>query len=445
MNDSGLREQVIELARALIRLDTSNPPGNETPAAELLAEYLGAAGVEAELVGPDPKRLNLVARIAGAGEGPSLMLMAHTDVVPAPTDGWSVDPFEGAVRDGRLIGRGATDMKNELAARAVAFAALARGEARPAGDVVLVAEADEERNTAGVGMSWLVRERPDLRCDYALNEGGGTLLELADGRRVVTVSIGEKRVTSLRLRLFGTAGHASVPAGADNPLRHAATAIQRLLDHPSPARMAPSVARALSALGAPDGSDEELIAWAGAQHPVLADLLPAMVRMTVTPTGAQTFEPANVIPPYADVICDCRALPGQSESEIRDHVAAALGDGLAYELELLEPLEGGTESTVDTPLYRVLEDYVAERLPGARLLPLISTGFTDSHWVRAQFDTVAYGFAPQFHGDPIAYLKAAHATDEALELDDLAEMAEFHLRALTALPAAPPRRSGAQL
>ncbi len=445
MTDSRLRGEVVDLARALIRLDTSNPPGNETPAAELLAEYLASAGVEAELVGPDPARLNLVARIAGAGEGPSLMLIAHTDVVPAPSAGWTVDPFEGVVRDGRLIGRGATDMKNELAARAVAFAALARSVERPAGDVVLVAEADEERNTADVGMSWLVRERPDLRCDYALNEGGGTLLELADGRRVVTVSIGEKRVTSLRLRMFGTAGHASVPGGADNPLRHAATAIERLLDHPTPARLAPSVTRALRALGAPEGEDEEVIGWAGAQHPVLADELAAMARLTVTPTGAQTFEPANVIPPFADLICDCRALPGQGETEIRDHVAAAIGDELAYELELLEPLEGGTESTVDTPLYRVLEDYVAERVPGAQLLPLVSPGFTDSHWVRTAFDTVAYGFAPQLHGDPIAYLNAAHAADESLELEDLVEMAEFHLRALTALPASPPRRSGAQL
>ena len=231
--------------------------------------------------------------------------------------------------------------------------------------MVLVAEADEERNTADVGMSWLVRERPDLRCDFALNEGGGTLLELADGRRVVTVSVGEKQVTSLRLRVFGTAGHASVPAGADNPLRHAATAIERLLDHPSPARLVPAMAAAAERpRRAGRRAIEEVVAWAGAQHPVLAELLPAMTRMTVTPTGAQTFEPANVIPPFADVICDCRALPGQAEAEIRAHVAAALGDEFAYEIELLEPLEGGTESPIDTPLYRVLEHYVADACPG---------------------------------------------------------------------------------
>ncbi|MET0128216.1 MAG: M20/M25/M40 family metallo-hydrolase, partial [Solirubrobacterales bacterium] len=238
-----LRDEVVELARQLIRLDTSNPPGNETPAAELLAAHLRAAGVEQlELAGPDPERLNLVARIPGAGEGPSLMLLAHTDVVPAPPEGWSVGPFEGALVDGRLVGRGAVDMKNELAARTVAFAALARSGTTPPGDVVLVAESDEERNASDVGMSWLVRERPDLRCDLALNEGGGVLLELAGGERVAPVSIGEKVVTAVRIRMLGSGGHASIPNGSDNPLGHAATAIDRLLARRSELRMEPGLA-----------------------------------------------------------------------------------------------------------------------------------------------------------------------------------------------------------
>ena len=208
MSDSRLREEVVGLAQELIRIDTSNPPGNETPAAELVAEYLRGAGADVELLGPDPSASTWWRAYRGRGEGPSVMLMAHTDVVPAPSAGWTVGPFDGTVRDGLLVGRGAADMKGELAARTVALAAFARSGERPAGDLVLVAEADEERNTADVGLSWLVRERPDLRCDYALNEGGGVLLELADGRRVVTMAVGEKQVTSLRLRVHGTAGHA---------------------------------------------------------------------------------------------------------------------------------------------------------------------------------------------------------------------------------------------
>jgi acetylornithine deacetylase/succinyl-diaminopimelate desuccinylase-like protein len=436
MSDARLAEEVVELARALIRIDTSNPPGNETPAAVFLAEYLGDAGVECELVGPDPERLNLIARVAG-GDGPSVMLIAHTDVVPAPPEGWSVPPFEGVVRDGRLIGRGAADMKGELAARAAALAEIARAPDPPPGDVVLVAEADEERNDADVGMSWLVRERPDLRCDYAINEGGGILLELGDGRRVVTISVGEKLVTSLRIRVRGTGGHASVPAAADNPLAHAARAVERLLAAEAPPQMPPVVARALDALGAPAGAGpDEVAAWAGGLHPVLADLVPPMTRLTVTPTGLHTYEPPNVIPPYADIVCDCRALPGQSEADIHAHVREALGDAFEYELELLEPLAGGTASPVDTPLFEAISDYLAERAPGAELLPLITPGFTDSHWVRGAFDTIAYGFAPVLEMDLEAYLDGAHAADESLDVADLVGMAEFHVNAVRALAAA---------
>ncbi len=428
-----LDREVVELTRDLIRLDTSNPPGRETPAAEMLAEYLRGAGVECELVGPDPDRLNVVGRVIGTGSSPSIMLMGHIDVVPAPVADWTVPPFDAVVRDGQLVGRGAVDMKGEVAARAAAVAELARRGEPPAGDVVFVAESDEEANVSDVGMSWLVRERPDVRCDFAINEGGGSLLELADGRRVVTVSVGEKQVSSLRLRVHGSAAHASVPAFGDNPVRHAAAASELLLGYEPLASTVPAIARALERLGAPPAPDEA-VEWAAAQHPLLADMLPAMTRMTVTPTGLHTFEPANVIPPYADVTCDCRALPGQTEADVHRHVAVALGDRFEYELELLEPLQGGTESRIDTPLYGVIERYVADRLPGAELLPLVTPGFTDSHWVRKAGGTVAYGFAPVFSTDPSAYARAAHAADESLDLADLVEMARFHLHAISAAP-----------
>jgi len=432
-----LRDEVVELAQELIRIDTSNPPGNETPAAEVIAAHLSEADVECELVGPDPARLNLVARIPGTGDGPSIMLLAHTDVVPAPTEGWSVPPFGGTLADGRLIGRGAVDMKNELAARVVAVAALARSGVRPAGDVVLIAEADEERNVSDVGLSWLARERPDLRCDFAINEGGGVLLELASGRRVITVSVGEKQVTSLRIRVFGRAGHASVPPLDDNALRHAAMAVERLLAHTEPPTLIPSVATALEAIGAPAGEPEEMIAWAAGQHPVLGDELPAVTRLTITPTGLRTHEPPNVVPPFADVICDCRTLPDQTVDDIRDCVSRVLGDDFTYEVELLEPLAGGTESPTDTPLFEALREYAEERA-NAELLPLLSAGFTDSHWIRKAWGTVAYGFAPVLFGDLDSYLNAAHSTDESIEVADLVEMAEFHRQLLTSPALAPP-------
>ncbi len=430
--DDALREEVLDLAQRLIRIDTTNPPGGETRAAELLAGYLREAGAECELAGPDPERLNLIARVPGDG-GPSLMLMAHTDVVPAPPDNWTVPPFDGVVRDGHLVGRGAGDMKGELAARAVAVAETARGGERPGGDVVLVAEADEERNISDVGMSWLVRERPDVRCDYAVNEGGGVLLELADGRRVVTLAAGEKRTTSARLRVKGRAGHASVPAAADNPVGHAARAVELLLDHGAQPAIPSGIRRALTEMGAPEGSDDEMVEWAAGLHPYLAESLPPMTRLMVTPTGLQTHEPANVIPPFADVICDCRGLPGQTETDIRGHVDAAIRGEVDYEFDLLEPLVGGTASPVDTPLFEACRTYVESRLPGAILLPLISTGFTDSHFVREAHETVAYGFAPVFATELDVYDGGMHGADESIAVEDLLEMTRFNLHAIRTL------------
>lgn len=425
-------DEVVELTRDLIRIDTSNPPGRETPAAKLLLDYMSEAGAECELAGPDPERLNLIARVRGAGTGPSLMLLGHTDVVPAPAGNWSVPPFEGTIRDGTMYGRGVADMKGELAARAVAVARLARSGRVPAGDVVLIAESDEERNVADVGMPWLVRERDDLRCDYALNEGGGTLLELPGGRRVVTIGIGEKVVTSARIRVRGAGGHASVPAGADNPLRGAAAITTRLLESDPPVRMIAPVERALATLGAPPAEDPGFAEWAAAQHPELAGLLPAMVRSTITPTGLEAGEPSNVIPPLADVLCDVRLLPGSGEDDLRALVAA-VGSGIDYELDVLEPLTGGTESTTETPLYAACAAFAADRAPGARLLPIIAPGFSDSYWIRNAWETIAYGFAPVFSTDPSTYSAGFHAADERLDIADLVTMTDLATHAINAL------------
>jgi acetylornithine deacetylase/succinyl-diaminopimelate desuccinylase-like protein len=235
--------------------------------------------------------------------------------------------------------------------------------------------------------------------------------------------------------MMGRASHASVPSD-DNPVAHAASAALRLLDHQAPAQLVPAVANALVALGAPKGADDEaLVSWAAAQHQLLDEMVPAMARLMITPTGLEAGEPANVIPPFADLICDCRALPGQDEADIRSHIAAAIGDDLSYEVEFLEPLAGGTESPTETALFEACRSYVAARLPGAELLPVISTGFTDSHWIREAYGTVAYGFAPVFAMDPILYEAGAHGADEALAVDDLVEMTEFNLYAIRELAA----------
>jgi len=220
---------VVELLRQLIRLDTTNPPGRETLAAEVLRDYLEAAGVECALYARDPARANLVARIRGRGAGPSLALLSHTDVVLADPGEWQRDPFGAELVDGEVWGRGALDMKGEVAASAAAVASLAREGWRGSGDLVFVAAADEEVG-AGFGLEWLVQAHPGaVRTDFSLNEGGGDRIELG-GNAYYLCSTAEKRTAPFLLRVHGRSGHASMPGIADNALVKAAPLIERLGD-----------------------------------------------------------------------------------------------------------------------------------------------------------------------------------------------------------------------
>ena len=256
MTERELRDEATALLRDLLRVDTSNPPGRETPAALLLKEYLEASGVECELVASDPDRANLVARIPGSGGGPSLALVGHTDVVPADAQDWRHPPFSGHLdEDGYLWGRGAVDMKNETATRAVTMAVLAREGFRPRGDLLFIAEADEEDGAEPVGMIWLVKARPDLRVDYALNEGGGERLELADGRIVVPLEVGEKATLPTLVTALGEAGHASTPTAGANAVPRLAVLIQRLAEHRTEQRVLPETQAMLEELAGPLDGD----------------------------------------------------------------------------------------------------------------------------------------------------------------------------------------------
>ena len=224
--DADLHAEVLEVARALIRFDTSNapeaalgrPPGNETGPATYLRDYLSGAGVDCELIARDPRRANLVARIPGTGEAPSLAFVGHTDVVPADPRDWTHPPFEAVVDEGGwLWGRGAIDMKNEVAARAVAMAELARSGFRPRGDLWLIAVADEEDGMADVGMRWLLEARPDIRPDLALNEGGGSTARRCRTAGSCRRSASARRAPiPARVVALGEAGHASTPSVGDN-------------------------------------------------------------------------------------------------------------------------------------------------------------------------------------------------------------------------------------
>ena len=421
--DGALRDEVVGLARDLIRVDTTNPPGRETAAARVLEQYLTSNGVSCELVARDPDRANLIARIPGLGDGPSIALLGHTDVVYADPADWRGDPFSGDVLDGHLWGRGALDMKGHTACNAVTLALLARSGLRPRGDVLLIAEADEEDGAGDVGMSWLVHERPDLRTDYALNEGGGYRIVLADGRAVYYLAAAEKATMPVRVIVHGQSGHASIPTSGENALVKCAPVLERLAAHSAEIELVPEVAAMLDAL-VPGGSLDDRIDRARRLHPAIDHDLPAMMATTIAPTMATASSKRNVIPARAEITCDCRVLPGTTVETLLTEVRTVL-EGLDVTVESIEPASGGTRSPLDTPLHRAIVAEIRQREPDALVVPSICVGFTDSHYVREAFGAVAYGFFPARYTQS-ELLETIHAADERVDVRDLVEAVEFN-------------------
>jgi acetylornithine deacetylase/succinyl-diaminopimelate desuccinylase-like protein len=411
-----LRDEVTDLLRELVRLDTVNPPGNETRAAEALGRYLASHGVSSELVAKTPERANLVARLPG-GDGPSLLLMAHTDTVLADPADWTHDPWSGDVVGGEVWGRGALDMKGHVAAAAVAFASLAREGVRPPGDVLLALTADEEVGK-DFGMSWLAGAHPEtVRTDFALNEGGGERCVLG-GRVLYLCAVGEKATAPFRVRLHGRAGHASDPHSADNALLRAAPVLESLGRVGFAPTLIPEVRAFLEQILDETPPAEEALARARAVDPLAAQLLAPLLAATLSPTMIEASRQRNVIPGSCTVTVDCRLLPGQTREEIEALLRAGVPGG--WEIEWIdEDYVGGTRSEIDTPLWRALEAWVSRIEPGARLAPLVCGGFTDSHYVRSAFDTTAYGFFPIRAMAPELVARLVHSADERIAVDDL--------------------------
>ena len=430
---TALGATAVELLGDLISLNTVNPPGDEEQATTMLADHLSGAGFDCELLGPEAGRTSLLARLRGEAEGPTLCYLGHVDTVTATPDDWSFDPWAGDVVDGEVRGRGAQDMKGQVAAEVAAAVALGRAGWRPErGELLIAAVADEE--TGGyLGARWLCAEHAEkLAPDYVLNEGGGTAFEL-DGTRFYPLCAGEKGVMRFKLRTRGRAGHASVPRLGDNALLKLAPLISALEAQP-PLESTPE---GVVFLGALDDSDlsgaapEELgaaLARLGARSPDLAAFLAEpMLRVTMTPTRVSASDKANIIPDRAEVLVDCRVPPGLD----RDHVSE-LVDGLLadpdlpeHEVEFTER-DVGNRSEASGPLAEAIESWIERTDPGARVVPIAMPAFSDSNLFRAAFpDATVYGFCPQ-RG---MLLEEAgllmHGADERVKVEDVEYAATF--------------------
>ncbi len=423
---SDLQQETTELLQQLIRFDTVNPPGNERVAQEHLAAYLTAAGFECELLGAVPERPNLVARLRGLSEGPTLCYLGHVDTVLANAEEWSGHgPWSGDVADGFLWGRGAIDMKSQVAAEIAAAASLARGGWRPArGELLIVAVVDEE--TGGeLGAGWITRAHPErVRCDLLLNEGGGAVFEY-EGKRRYGVCAAEKGVFRFTITTDGVAGHASMPRMGDNALLKLAPVLAALAAKQPSYELTVEPAAFLQGLGLDPEDPVAAVARLREADPRLATMYEPMLGVTLTPTRVSASEKINVIPSRAQLKVDCRVPPGLGQPEVRRAIAEVLGED-GFRIDFDEQVVGN-RSPIDTPLMTQISRWIGEQDPGAETVPVILPGFTDSRHFREAFpDCVAYGFFPQRHQSLFETAPLVHGADERIDVRDLGFAATFY-------------------
>ena len=411
--------EATEILKALIRLDTQNPPGNETRIAQYLANTFKAAGIPYELIEPVPGRASIVARIKGNGSKRALLVMAHEDVVPALAAQWSVDPFSGIERDGIVYGRGAFDDKGMLAANVEALLQLKRAHVPLDRDVIFLAEADEETGGGPAGMAGIIEKYWDrIDCEYALNEA--QIAGVEQGRIVtMTVATGEKVVRRARLIAHGPTGHASVPR-VDNAVVHLAAAVAAAGNWMTPARLNATTREYFRGRATLTQGDE---------HALYADVLSAtsqsllrvrhpveysMLRTSVVPTMLSAGVEINIIPETAEASLDIRALPDEDpraffaalEKVIDDPQVKVVPDADAFE-------PSPAPSRIDTEMYAALEYAQRQVAPQALTLPLMTTGGSDSRLLQEK-GVQTYGITiPLTETEALTH----HGIDERVEIE----------------------------
>ena len=403
----------------LIRIDTTNPPGNELPAAEYLRNVMEREGIPAQVLTSEGARGSVVARLKGSGKEHPLLLLGHLDVVPVERANWSVDPFAGIVKNGAVYGRGALDMKGMVAVEAATMLAMKRGGVPLNRDLILVAAADEEMGGAS-GAGWLVREHWDkVKAGYVLNEGGGGLI--MDGTKVFNCQCAEKGICWAKMRVRGAGGHGSMPH-ADNPTVILSEAVTRLGKYMFPpvsndvtliamkrmekAGLLPEGITAEAALSDSEEVGRRLLA---ADHRISA-----IIRNTATPTAMKAGSKTNVIPQLAEVDLDCRAFPGTKPSDLLATVKQVVANP-RVEIEIARD-SLGSASSLDTDLWRAIERTLMRAEPEVVFLPYQSAGGTDSGFFRSM-GSICYGADPFFVTE--AEWDTVHGNDERLRIESL--------------------------
>jgi acetylornithine deacetylase/succinyl-diaminopimelate desuccinylase-like protein len=428
--ETTLHERPAEILQRLIRFDTTNPPGEERACVEWVESLTrDLPGVQTTLVAKDPDRPTLIARLAGRGEAPPLLMQGHIDVVPALGD-WTHPPFGGDIVDGYVWGRGALDMKGGVAMMIAAFLAAAVADTPPPGDVLLCVLSDEEAG-GEYGAQYLVDERPELLegVRFAIGEFGGFSMDLG-GTRIYPLMVGEKQICNLRATLRGPAGHGSLPVrgGAMGRLGGLLAAIdrQRLPVHVTPVpRM--TIEAIADALPKRAGVPIRLLLRPRMTDRVLdalgdrASFLDPLLHNTVSPTVVRGGHAPNVIPGEVSVDLDCRLLPGFGPEDVMRELRELSGVDIDFEVLRFQP----GPPAPDMGLYDVLAGILSDLDPSGTPVPLLMPATSDGrHFAKLGIQT--YGFLPMQLPADLRFMELIHAENERLNVASM----DFGARAI---------------
>ena len=424
-----LADDTKRLCQSLLRIDTTNRPGNERPAAELLAASFREVGLQPELFEAEPNRTNLVVRHRGTGAQPPLLLSAHLDVVEADASKWRRPPFSGDEFEGCLWGRGAVDMKHMAAMSAAIVRRLAATGTKLDRDIIFAAVADEEAG-CDLGARFLVEEhRGAIEAEYALGEVGGFSLHLGEST-FYPVQVAEKGFVWVRARITGEPGHGSMPR-QDSVVTKLGEALSRLGGAQMPVHQTKYVTHFLDMLRQQQPKLIQPLVKLIARPQLLArvaKMLPgvsvarsfsALLSNTASATVVRAGSKTNVIPGVAEFEIDGRTLPGQSDEDLLRELHAVLGEGV--ELEIIKSAPPIVTEPVASPLFDVITRQVESREPGAKVIPYLIPGFTDAKYF-TQMGARWYGFVPIKieKGSGIRFADMFHGHDERVPVAGLA-------------------------
>lgn len=433
-----LNDNYIPLMQEMIRnkcVNTGDPDsGNETRSAETLKRYFDTLGIESELIAERPNRASILATIPGTDPiAPSLMFMGHTDVVPANPADWSVDPFEGVVKDGYLWGRGTVDMLNMTAGSAVAFAELASQGKQYPGTLMYLAVADEEAS-GRLGARWLLENHWEkVKTDYMITELGGFFTG-NPRTKGISITLGEKGVCWAKITVKGKAGHGSMPYKANNAVFTMADVIKRLEKHKTPVNLYPlykDMAKGLAQTGIQEWllstkwGIEIALADIYKTSPGIAKFLHTASRTSISPNLADVGKKVNIIADEGTLYLDIRLLPDQTVEDVQKELTLALGP-LTNKVEIeFTDFFPSNVSSKNTPLFQAVEEITRDSYPDTELVPMMIGGVTDGRYWR-QRNTTVYGFS-LFDEDMTltSYSDRLHGKDEKIALSSLQKTLEF--------------------